>query len=191
MPELRKWNPITLFCTMSASFWKLIGLPALAISNQHQNIKQITYRGGLIVFSIPGDWLEQYEPDGGGTFFRDGDNDRTFYLNVITAQSANPVTADSSSPALSTMFRQTIEGFDNGYALTKKIEYTEDRREKITMHTWLLSAPLPPDTVRIANFTYVVLSSRDQSQQTLQDLAFLESSVRQARFSLERGETHA
>ncbi|MBK8594774.1 MAG: hypothetical protein IPN83_04160 [Holophagales bacterium] len=34
-------------------------------------MKSITYRGGLVTFRIPRHWVEEYEEDGGGTFYED------------------------------------------------------------------------------------------------------------------------
>ncbi|HMI53316.1 MAG TPA: hypothetical protein VK525_17510 [Candidatus Saccharimonadales bacterium] len=37
-------------------------------------LKTINYRGGVVRFRIPADWVEEYEEAGGGTFYKPGDN---------------------------------------------------------------------------------------------------------------------
>ena len=32
-------------------------------------LKKISYRGGVVEFSIPANWKEEYERDGGGMFY--------------------------------------------------------------------------------------------------------------------------
>ena len=153
------------------------------------NNKQVVYRGGLIVFSIPRDWIEQYEPEGGGMFFKEGDTTGTLWLEVMTLGSPAAITADSARLALSTVLGLPAETLENGNALAKRVTQTTDRGQKITMHSWHLSASLPPETIRLANFTYTVLASQAQSPTTLDDLSFLEGSIRQATFSKEHGVT--
>ena len=33
-------------------------------------LKTIVYRGGIVRFKIPANWVEEYEEDGGGTFYQ-------------------------------------------------------------------------------------------------------------------------
>ncbi len=47
--------------------------------------KTINYRGGLVRFRIPTDWIEEYEPEGGGMFYADGPDTGTLRLNVLTS----------------------------------------------------------------------------------------------------------
>ncbi len=47
-------------------------------------MKKITYRGGLISFQIPKDWIEEYEENGGGTFYEDSQESGTLRINVLT-----------------------------------------------------------------------------------------------------------
>jgi hypothetical protein len=34
--------------------------------------KTIVYRGGIVRFRIPAHWIEEYEHEGGGTFYEEG-----------------------------------------------------------------------------------------------------------------------
>ena len=61
-------------------------------------LKTINYRGGVVRFRIPTDWVEEYEQaGGGGTFYKPGDNDGgTLRLEMIlaVARPGKPVTAE-------------------------------------------------------------------------------------------------
>ena len=46
-------------------------------------LKTINYRGGIIRFQIPNDWVEEYEDVGGGTFYKPGDDTGTLRVNVM------------------------------------------------------------------------------------------------------------
>jgi hypothetical protein len=49
-------------------------------------LKTINYRGGVIRFRIPSDWLEEYEDAGGATFHKPGEETGTLRVNVITGE---------------------------------------------------------------------------------------------------------
>ena len=48
------------------------------------NLKTISYRGGVVTFQIPSTWIEEYEEQGGGTFYEDSPDSGTLRLNVMT-----------------------------------------------------------------------------------------------------------
>ncbi len=148
--------------------------------------KHVFYRGGLVVFSIPRDWIEEYEPEGGGMFFAEGEDTGTLRLNVTTFSSPRAITADSAREFLATL-GLPVETLQNGNALATRVTKTTDQGQKIVIYSWHLSGSLAPETIRLANFTYTVLASMTQSSATVNDLAFIEASIRHATFSSEHG----
>jgi hypothetical protein len=48
-------------------------------------MKRIAYRGGIVSFVIPDVWLEEYEGEGGATFYEDKPGSGTLRLNVPSA----------------------------------------------------------------------------------------------------------
>jgi hypothetical protein len=58
-------------------------------------MKTVNYRGVLVVFQIPEHWVEEYEADGGGTFYDPDDASVTLRLNVLTF--ASPRDLDPSN----------------------------------------------------------------------------------------------
>jgi len=155
----------------------------MAGSESHSPSKQINYRGGLVVFSLPGAWIEEYEPEGGGLFYAPGDDTGTLRLDVITAKSPNPVTSADSSAVLLKIGNSHVETLSNGTAIAKRISREVDRGNPITIYWWSVASAAEPDHVRIASFSYSILSSQEQSGRTALDLSFLEQSIRDIRFS--------
>jgi hypothetical protein len=62
--------------------------------------KTIQYRGGLVTFRIPSDWVEEYEADGGGAFYPEKPNSGTLRLNVMTLRSPSPIDARTTEALL-------------------------------------------------------------------------------------------
>lgn len=56
----------------------------LNFSNPEPAMKEIVYRGGIVVFSIPSNWKEEYEPNGGATFYQEGFKTGTLRLSILT-----------------------------------------------------------------------------------------------------------
>jgi hypothetical protein len=145
--------------------------------------KQINYRGGLVVFALPGTWIDEYEPEGGGLFYAPGDDTGTLRLDVITAKSPNPVTSADSGAILSRTGDSHVESLPTGAAIAKHVSREVDRGTPITIYWWSVASVVEPDHVRIASFSYSILSSQEQSERTVLDLSFLEQSIRDIRFS--------
>jgi hypothetical protein len=145
--------------------------------------KQINYRGGLVVFALPGTWTEEYEPEGGGVFYAPGDDTGTLRLDVITAKSPNPVTSADSGAVLLKTGNSHVESLPTGAAIAKRVSREVDRGNPITIYWWLVASVVEPDHVRIASFSYSILSSQEQSERTALDLSFLEQSIRDIRFN--------
>lgn len=145
--------------------------------------KQISYRGGLVVFALPGTWIEEYEPEGGGLFYAPGDDTGTLRLDLITAKSPNPVTSTDSDAVLLKIGNSRVETLPTGAAIAKRVSREVDRGNPITIYWWSVASAVEPDHVRIANFSYSILSSQEQSERTALDLSFLEQSIRDIRFS--------
>lgn len=145
--------------------------------------KQINYRGGLVVFALPGTWIEEYEPEGGGVFYAPGDDTGTLRLDVITAKSPHPVTSADSAAVLLKTGDSDVESLPTGTAIAQHVSREVDRGTPITIYWWSVASVVEPDHVRIASFSYSILSSQEQSKRTALDVSFLEQSIRDIRFS--------
>jgi len=143
--------------------------------------KQILYRGGLVVFAIPKCWHEEYEPDGGGTFYEVGDDAGTLRLNVITAEPPRPI--KSVHEVLLATQGVSGEILENGNAWMSGVSRTKEGGQPISIFWWRVGSVCTPEKVRLASFTYAVLSVHESSPRTLSDVAHLERSICKAEFA--------
>ena len=171
-----------------ASVAGALGLKREEAPSPSAALKEINYRGGLVIFSVPQSWVEEYEPEGGGTFYERGENTSTLRLNVITAQSPKEVDASSAHQVLQASRHSEIETLPTGNAIAKRVSRSTEQGQSITTYSWNVGNVVPPRHVRIAIFTYTILSTEEKSARTLSDLALLEASARAARFSSSLGQ---
>jgi hypothetical protein len=69
-----------------------------------------------------------------------------------------------------------------GNAIATAFKRTMDAGESISMHTWCVACPIPPRMLRLAQFTFTVLTSLEDAQITRRDLALLNDSIEHAEF---------
>jgi hypothetical protein len=152
--------------------------------------KEIVYRGGIVRFKIPKHWIEEYEPAGGAAFFEDHPDTSILRLQVVGFQSKEPVTVAS---AIDSVTIAGDPGFSDvvitpeGNAIAKKLKRTTDDGEEITIYFWVVGNPTAPRSLRIAHFSFTVLTSLENAPQTLRDLAFLNDSIEHAEFHPDEG----
>ena len=156
---------------------------AMAGQELPSTTKQISYRGGLVMFSLPSAWTEEYEPEGGGIFYAPGEETGTLRLDVITAKAPTPISSSASREVLQKVGHSQIERLPTGSAISNWVSREEDRGVPITIYWWCVADVVEPDHIRIANFSYSILSSQEKSAQVASDLSFLEQSIRSIRFS--------
>lgn len=169
-------------------FFSAVGIscPSQSLGDARKT-REISYNGGVLCFSIPPNWCAKSEPNGGGLYYRKGSNAGTLRLNIITAESPKEVTHDTASALLAGFTKGKVEVLVNGNSLSTQVQHTQERGRDITIHTWYLSAAVPPTHIRIAIFTYTLPACISPSKTDLDDISFLDTSVRQARFSSELG----
>jgi len=158
-------------------------------TRDQQALKTIHYRGGVVRFRIPADWKEEYEADGGGTFFKDVPDSGTFRLSVLTMRSPSEVKSNSAAAILSSLRQASngVENLPNGSAIIHFVQEVEEHGENISVSYWLLANPLPPDHARIANFSYTILKRQRTDPRFQDELKLLDREVRAVVFASEIG----
>ncbi len=147
--------------------------------------KEIVYRGGIVRFKIPRHWIEEYEPAGGAMFYADHSDAGILRLNVITFETEEPVTDNSAVDSIAALAEL---GFSDavispeGSAIATAFKRMIDDGEAISMHSWCVACPIPPRMLRLAQFTFTVLTSLEDAQETRRDLALLNDSIEHAEF---------
>lgn len=154
-------------------------------------MKTVFYRGGILKFQIPRHWKEEYEEEGGGTFYEDSADSGTLRLNVLTFESESPLGENSSQELLKSISKQPeaiIENLpDKLSAMLSYSEYTQDGDDLLKMCFWNIANRIPPKHQRIALFSYCFLASQENSARIKDDLSMLNQSLRKCVFALEPG----
>ena len=158
------------------------------------DLKIINYRGGVVRFRIPTDWEEEYEEDGGGTFYQARSDSGTLRLNILTfeAPADTPVAHDAEVEMLApdaTKFTTEVVRLRDGVAMIGYDEPSEERGERLMIRYWRILQVVPPDHVRIAVFSYALLNKQFTDPAYIAELELLDREIRAAEFSSELGMT--
>ena len=171
---------------MRYSIWLLVSLLFIASAHAGEvKMKEIQYRGGIVTFSIPRHWVEEYEPDGEGMFYEDAPDTGTLRLNIITAKSPQPLSADAAFEELAAMKsvkEESIQRLKNGNAFATSIQHSSEQGQAITLFWWHVTNPVRPSHLRIANFSYTVLTSQENSETTKREIQLITESIKNAKF---------
>ena len=114
-----------------------------------------------MTFRIPAHWKEEYEPEGGGTFYEDTGDSATFRLQTMTFKAPSPLTAEFATNVLLSLREAAttpIERLPNGCALIRYAQSGEDRGHRLLITYWSVAQIVPPNHARIANFSYTIHS---------------------------------
>jgi hypothetical protein len=153
-------------------------------------MKTINYRGGLIQFSIPATWKEEYEETGGGTFYEDGPDTPTLRLNVLSFKTT-PASADTDPldgiRAVQGFIADSILQLKTGNWFAKSITRTTESGEDITIYHFYLVQQNTATHLRIADFSYTLLSVQENERRYIDELQELEDEVKKATFAREIG----
>jgi hypothetical protein len=166
--------------------------PILSAHADDVKLKKFSYGGGVVEFSIPANWKAEFDSERGGIFYDDSPDSGTLRLNVITVKSLTPIN-DKSAPDVLRVLRQAqshqIESLTNGNAVLHYSEPSTESGHKLHVVFWIVANPMPPDHARVATFTYTLLEGQQEQQRFKNELALIDSQIRQATFSKELGET--
>jgi hypothetical protein len=149
--------------------------------------KKIKYRGGLVTFRVPRAWVEELEPDGGGTFYEDTPESPALRLNVITAQSPSPVDASTVVDLLRSrsQWREVpVRSLPGGNACVAYTETAEEQGIPLLIHYWEVANAVPPNHIRIAVFSFTTEANRAEPAP---ELSWLDREICDARFAPELG----
>jgi hypothetical protein len=160
-----------------------------------EGMKTIQYRGGVVSFRIPSFWTEEYQEEGGGTFYDEFEEFGTLRLSTIVVASKNPITtrdAKDMADKRAASEGGTVEELGGGNWLNT---YTQTHPETdddppLTIRYWEITNPVPPKHLRIALFSYSVATEllEDEDEEVAEELQMLEREVRVCRFAAEIGE---
>jgi hypothetical protein len=155
----------------------------------------MNYRGGIVRFSVPSNWLEEYEPEGGGTFYEDRPDSGTLRLNVLEFESptkpAEEMARDAyekdgplQNPKGSSIARSFLP---SGFGMRRYISPAVEGDEALNIHRWEICVPVPPHTLRVVIFAHTVVAGQEMDPRIATELEFLDGSIRAAEYSQQAG----
>jgi hypothetical protein len=148
-------------------------------------MKPVLYRGGLVSFRIPENWREEYESEGGGTFYEDKPDSGTLRLNVLSLEKKEPLTlGDATREAFGD---QQYEVLPCGFPMRHYAKEAEERGTQLRLYRWEVLVPVSPTWWRLACFTHTVIAAQDGTAQSREELRLITSIVREAQYSTEPG----
>jgi hypothetical protein len=148
-------------------------------------MKTINYRGGMVAFELPSEWKDEYEAEGGGTFYQDKPNSGTLRLNVLSF-------AREEAKAPHQVVRDVFgaDGYEMlpcGFAMRHGMKTGEEQGTQLHLHRWEVLIPLTPTSIRLVCFTHTLLASQEGTELAKHELGIVDSLVRTARFSIAPG----
>lgn len=155
-----------------------------------EDFKTIRYRGGIVTFRIPSHWVEEYEEEGGGTFFDDVDEGGTLRLSVITFATKKPVTSTTGRDLLEKTDepqKSAVIDLGGGNFLITYVQETEEEGEALTLYYWQIANPVPPKHMRMALFSYTVLTEMRDEERVVAERTILDAEIRRSTFAAEVG----
>jgi hypothetical protein len=149
------------------------------------SMKPVVYRGGLVSFQIPASWREDYEPDGGGTFYEDIPNSGTLRLNVLSMEKKE--TLAPGDAAREVFAGQPSEMLLGGFPMRRYVVEGEERGTPLHLHRWEILVPVSPTRWRLACFTHTIVAAAAAEVRAQEELTLVDSIVREAKYSTQAG----
>jgi hypothetical protein len=149
-------------------------------------LKMINYRGGVIRFRIPSDWLEEYEDAGGGTFYRPGGETGTLRVNVTTGEGPPEkllTVDDVAKLTASVSFGATPVHFGENAVLLRYDMPEKERGRSLTIRCWGILQVLPPKNFRHVLFTYTLLADHFSDPANIAEMELLDREIEAAQLS--------
>ncbi len=157
--------------------------------NKEKPMKDIVYRGGVVVFRLPVDWFEEYEPSGGGTFYENRPDSGTLRLHVFEFEGSSETTAEEmiahTRPPI--VPSGTSEVIQDGLVLQHYIKHAEENGEALHLYRWEVHIPVQPRTRRVACFTHTIVAGQEKRKRIAHELEMIDRSVREAFFGRDLG----
>jgi hypothetical protein len=145
-------------------------------------LKTINYRGGVVRFRIPADWAEEYEDQGGGTFYKPGNSTGTLRLNVLSGTTppgrlATPDYLAEHLPVDAAKYGVATTRLGQSAVLVRYDMSEPDRGRSLKIRCWRILQALPPNNFRHALFTYTLLAEQFDQPESAAELELLDREI--------------
>ncbi|MFN6022781.1 MAG: hypothetical protein ACK49E_01370, partial [Planctomyces sp.] len=82
---------------------------------------------------------------------------------------------------------QNYEPLQDELASRRETESTSENGETLDIYSWNVAVPVPPNTVRLAVFSYTILQSQLSESPFQREIEVLDNSFRHAEYSKDAG----
>jgi hypothetical protein len=151
------------------------------------SLKTINYRGGVVRFRIPSGWVEEYEEEGGGTFYEPGDDTGTLRIGIITAELPRGRNVQASlydlMSSTAKKYGQPVVPLPNRVTMLRYDIVSVDQGQRIKMRNWQLAHPLPAQQARHALFTYTLKETQFDQPRFAEELLILDREIAACEFA--------
>ena len=150
-------------------------------------MQKVAYRGGLVTFEIPDNWIADTEDETAGMFYEDAAEAGILQLVITTATNPNTVTTEMLTAMLDSLTRsktKALETLPNGNVALSYVTTDKEDEQLRVLFFWIIGNPVPPNQARIATFSYTTLAANAAGFGTQRTVAMLDKSIRNAVFSL-------
>jgi hypothetical protein len=148
-------------------------------------MKKIEYQNGLVAFSIPKNWIEEYSDEHGAAFYEDSPNSGTLRLNVMT------VSSDSENGNPSVIFKEQKNIADlkeylstDGDEICEYILSANENNTLITITTFACIHQTKQNDFLIAIFTWTIESLFENQDAFKEELNSIRNNILQIKFGL-------
>ena len=154
-------------------------------------LKNINYRGGIVRFRVPSSWVEEYEPEGGGTFYEDAPDTGTLRINVMgfEQRASEASTIETAHAMLARLHgSDNVEQLPGGVAVARSNKRTVEGDEELLIYTWQVGVRVLPAYFRLVVFTFTILSGHEYTPAIQQELQLIDKLITEAEYPAVRGE---
>jgi hypothetical protein len=149
-------------------------------------LREVDYRGGLVRFHIPATWRDEYDPEGGGTFFDPASRQRTLRLHTLAIEKPGQAGRDDMAFLLGSLRPRsecTLATLADGRLLLKHVDTGREAGIDLVLYTWQLARSISADRARLAVFTLAVPAAGALDVLSRDDRRRVERIVRAARIA--------
>ena len=146
-------------------------------------MKKINYRGGLISFEIPENWVEEFEETGGGTFYEDTPTSGTLRVNVLTIENkkgnGSPVDVFTDRQKRGNQKEYTTQGGDE---IAEYSDRSEESGIPITIFTFACAHETERKDFILAIFTWTIETRFEYQESYIQEWNRIRNSIQNIKF---------
>ncbi len=143
-------------------------------------MKSIDFGDGLARFRVPAHWQEEYEENGGGTFFADDPDAGTLRLSVLTfsKRHKSPPSAKELLSRRAEDSGSEIELLNDGNAMIHYVSDSVEDGEALRMFWWEVATIVDSAYCAIAIFSYTLLAQQAQDERFAAEIEMLDREIR-------------